>query len=119
VRQYAVLLTSCCSSPGWTLCDRQVWSRRRRQARRGRLAFAVLVAPVAAVNRRAAGARAVAPGRPGGKALAGAERYVRVAWPQLVRSPAFTCPDNGHRAYFVGTLKLLLCLAAIAVARSA
>jgi len=113
--QYGVLVTVVLLLAGWTLCDRQVWSRRAAAGlAAGGLAFAVLVAPLAAGQIAARQAHALSrPVVQVEKLSAGAERYVRVAWPQLVPLPGVHVPDNGHRAYFVGTLKLLLGLAAI------
>jgi hypothetical protein len=114
--QYAMLVAVVLLLAGWTLCDRQMWSRRAAAGlAAGGLAFAILVAPVAAGQIAARQAHALSP--PPVQQLenlsAGPERYVRVAWPQLVPLPGVHVPDHGHRAYFLGTLKLLLCLAAI------
>jgi hypothetical protein len=113
--QYGVLLAVLLVLAGWTLCDRRVWSRRAAAGlAAGGLAFAVLVAPLAAGQIAARKAHALS--RPAAqleRLSAGADRFVRVAWPQLVPLPGVTVPDQGHRAYFVGTLKMLLVLAAI------
>jgi hypothetical protein len=113
--QYGVLLAIVLLFTGWMLCDRRVLSRRTAAGLlAGGLTFAVLVAPVVAGQieaRRIYGlSRSVANVE---KQSAGVDRYVEVAWPQLFPLPGVRTPDNGHRAYFIGTLKLLLALVAI------
>jgi hypothetical protein len=113
--QYGLLLAIVLFFTGWLLCGRGVWSWRAAAGLlAGGLSFAVLAAPVAAGQieaRRIYGmSRSVANVE---RQSAGLERYGEVAWPQLVPLPGVRMPDNGHRAYFIGTLKALLCLAAI------
>src|SRR5439155_7152443 len=87
--QYGLLVAVVLLLAGWTLCDRQVWSRRAAAGlAAGGLAFAILVAPVAAGQ--IAARRVYALSRPDAqveKLSADAERYVRVAWRQLVPLP--------------------------------
>jgi hypothetical protein len=113
--QYGLFLALVLLPTGWLLWDRRVWSRRAEAGiLAGGLAFAVLVAPVAAGQieaRRIYGmSRSVENVE---RQSAGIERYVEIAWPQLLPVPGVRTPDNGHRAYFIGTLKILLVLAAI------